>query len=69
MKRQDTKTELRTCINILAMTEVLHAEVPSFIGDTNVVKLSWKEATKPLAYTRALLVLLVLQVSYHASQI
>jgi hypothetical protein len=54
MKRQDTKTELRTCINILAMTEVLHAEVPSFIGDTNVVKLSWKEATKPLAYTRAL---------------
>jgi hypothetical protein len=36
------------------MTEVLHAEVPSFIGDTNVVKLSWKEATKPLAYTRAL---------------
>jgi len=51
------------------MLQVLHAEVPSFIGDTNVVKLSWKEATKLLAYTRTLLVLLVLQVSYHASQI
>ncbi|XP_023641268.1 uncharacterized protein LOC17891538 isoform X3 [Capsella rubella] len=48
--RQDIKTKIRSCINILAMTEVLHAETPSLIGDTRVVKLSWKEATKPLTY-------------------
>jgi len=29
MKRQDTKTELRTCINILAMTEVKNRAITS----------------------------------------
>ncbi|CAN6888646.1 unnamed protein product [Brassica oleracea] len=49
-KKQNATTGLRTCNNILAMTNVLHAKVPSFIGDKSV-SLSWKEATKTLAST------------------
>ncbi|XP_048612862.1 apoptosis inhibitor 5-like protein API5 [Brassica napus] len=49
-KKQNATTGLRTCNNILAMTNVLHAKAPSFIGDKSV-SLSWKEATKTLAST------------------
>ncbi|KAG5385250.1 hypothetical protein IGI04_036720 [Brassica rapa subsp. trilocularis] len=49
-KKQNATTGLRTCNNILAMTKVLHAKAPSFIGDKSV-SLSWKEATKTLAST------------------
>lgn len=43
---QNTTTGLRTCNNILAMTQPLHSKTPSFIGDKKI-NLSWKEAVKP----------------------
>ncbi|XP_042519192.1 apoptosis inhibitor 5-like protein API5 [Macadamia integrifolia] len=46
MKKQNTTTGLRTCNNILAMTQPLHSKFPSFIGDKKI-NLSWKEAVKP----------------------
>ncbi|XP_068664365.1 apoptosis inhibitor 5-like protein API5 isoform X2 [Aristolochia californica] len=45
-KKQNTTSGLRTCNNILAMTQPLHSKTPSFIGD-NKINLSWKEAVKP----------------------
>ncbi|OVA14487.1 Apoptosis inhibitory 5 [Macleaya cordata] len=47
-KKQNTTTGLRTCNNILAMTQPLRAKSPSFIGDKKI-NLSWKEAVKPSA--------------------
>ncbi|KAJ9690593.1 hypothetical protein PVL29_012977 [Vitis rotundifolia] len=44
-QKQNTTTGLRTCNNILAMTQPLHSKSPSFIGDKRI-NLSWKEATK-----------------------
>ncbi|GFS36465.1 apoptosis inhibitory protein 5 [Actinidia rufa] len=41
--KQNTATGLRTCNNILAMTQALHSKSPSFIGDTKI-NLSWKAA-------------------------
>ncbi|XP_058100666.1 apoptosis inhibitor 5-like protein API5 [Magnolia sinica] len=46
IKKQNTTTGLRTCNNILAMTQPLHSKSPSFIGDKKI-SLSWKEAAKP----------------------
>ncbi|XP_022892394.1 apoptosis inhibitor 5-like protein API5 [Olea europaea var. sylvestris] len=45
MQKQNTTTGLRTCNNILAMTQPLHPKSPSFIGDKRV-NLSWKETVK-----------------------
>ncbi|RWR96379.1 apoptosis inhibitor 5-like protein API5 isoform X1 [Cinnamomum micranthum f. kanehirae] len=45
-KKQETTTGLRTCNNILTMTQPLHSKSPSFIGDKKI-NLSWKEAVKP----------------------
>ncbi|XP_043702241.1 apoptosis inhibitor 5-like protein API5 isoform X2 [Telopea speciosissima] len=45
-KKQNTTTGLRTCNNILAMTQPLHSKSPSFAGDKKI-NLSWKEAVKP----------------------
>ncbi|XP_051129063.1 apoptosis inhibitor 5-like protein API5 isoform X2 [Andrographis paniculata] len=45
-QKQNTTNGLRTCNNILAMTQPLHAKTPSFIGDKRVT-LSWKEVAKP----------------------
>ncbi|XP_077251174.1 apoptosis inhibitor 5-like protein API5 [Tasmannia lanceolata] len=45
-KKQNTTTGLRTCNNILAMTQPLHSKSPSFIGDKKI-NLSWKEPVKP----------------------
>ncbi|XP_073140636.1 apoptosis inhibitor 5-like protein API5 [Henckelia pumila] len=45
-QKQNTTTGLRTCNNILAMTQPLHSKTPSFIGDKRI-NLSWKEAVKP----------------------
>lgn len=47
-QKQNATTGLRTCNNILAMTQPLHAKAPSFIGDTRI-NLSWKEAVKTVA--------------------
>ncbi|KAF8408996.1 hypothetical protein HHK36_005067 [Tetracentron sinense] len=47
-QKQNTTTGLRTCNNILAMTQPLHSKSPSFIGDKKI-NLSWKEAVKPSA--------------------
>ncbi|XXG61469.1 hypothetical protein AAC387_Pa05g0074 [Persea americana] len=47
IKKQSTTTGLRTCNNILAMTQPLHFKTPSFIGDKKKINLSWKEAAKP----------------------
>ncbi|GAB2298618.1 Apoptosis inhibitor 5 [Dionaea muscipula] len=44
-EKQNSTIGLRTCNNILAMTQPLHAKSPSFIGDKRI-NLSWKEATK-----------------------
>ncbi|GAB4831345.1 Apoptosis inhibitor 5 [Ancistrocladus abbreviatus] len=46
LQKQNSTAGLRTCNNILAMTQPLHAKSPSFIGDKRI-NLSWKEATKP----------------------
>ncbi|KAA8515184.1 hypothetical protein F0562_018363 [Nyssa sinensis] len=45
-QKQNSTTGLRTCNNILAMTQPLHSKSPSFIGDKRI-NLSWKEAVKP----------------------
>ncbi|XP_071930547.1 apoptosis inhibitor 5-like protein API5 isoform X1 [Coffea arabica] len=44
-QKQNTTTGLRTCNNILAMTQPLHSKSPSFIGDKRI-DLSWKETKK-----------------------
>ncbi|XP_057795922.1 apoptosis inhibitor 5-like protein API5 [Salvia miltiorrhiza] len=44
-QKQNATAGLRTCNNILAMTQPLHSKAPSFIGDQKI-SLSWKEATK-----------------------
>ncbi|KZV57552.1 apoptosis inhibitor 5-like [Dorcoceras hygrometricum] len=49
-QKQNTTAGLRTCNNILAMTQPLHAKTPSFIGDKRI-NLSWKEAVKSLPAT------------------
>ncbi|KAJ9671524.1 hypothetical protein PVL29_025296 [Vitis rotundifolia] len=45
-QKQNAATGLRTCNNILAMTQPLHSKSPSFIGDQKI-NLSWKKAAKP----------------------
>ncbi|XP_057947963.1 apoptosis inhibitor 5-like protein API5 [Malania oleifera] len=44
-QKQNATTGLRTCNNILAMTQPLHSKSPSFIGDRRI-NLSWKEVVK-----------------------
>ncbi|KAL3821231.1 hypothetical protein ACJIZ3_007136 [Penstemon smallii] len=44
-QKQNATTGLRTCNNILAMTQPLHSKAPSFIGDQKI-SLSWREVTK-----------------------
>ncbi|CAL9200338.1 unnamed protein product, partial [Musa hybrid cultivar] len=44
-EQQKTTTALHNCNNILAMTQLLHAKAPLFIGD-NKINLSWKEPMK-----------------------
>ncbi|KAI3800835.1 hypothetical protein L1987_28932 [Smallanthus sonchifolius] len=48
IQKQNATTGLRTCNNILAMTQPLHAKSPSFIGDKRI-NLSWNEALKTVA--------------------
>ncbi|XP_076944446.1 apoptosis inhibitor 5-like protein API5 isoform X2 [Bidens hawaiensis] len=48
---QNATTGLRTCNNILAMTQPLHSKSPSFIGDKRI-NLSWNEAVKTVAPTK-----------------
>ncbi|KAA8526790.1 hypothetical protein F0562_008981 [Nyssa sinensis] len=50
-QKQNSTTGLRTCNNILTMTQPLHSKSPSFIGDQKI-NLSWKEATKPSVPSR-----------------
>ncbi|XP_074357248.1 apoptosis inhibitor 5-like protein API5 isoform X1 [Apium graveolens] len=45
-QKQNATTGLRTCNNILAMTQPLHSKSPSFIGDKRI-NLSWMEVVKP----------------------
>ncbi|XP_073300828.1 apoptosis inhibitor 5-like protein API5 isoform X2 [Primulina huaijiensis] len=47
-QKQNATMGLRSCNNILAMTQPLHSKVPSFIGDKKIT-LSWKETTPTLA--------------------
>nr|XP_043625289.1 apoptosis inhibitor 5-like protein API5 [Erigeron canadensis] len=47
-QKQNSTTGLRTCNNILAMSQPLHAKAPSFIGDKRI-NLSWKDAIKTVA--------------------
>ncbi|KAL4585673.1 hypothetical protein LXL04_010297 [Taraxacum kok-saghyz] len=51
-QKQNATTGLRTCNNILAMTQQLHAKAPSFIGDKRI-NLSWKEAVKTAPQSNA----------------
>ncbi|CAI9087336.1 OLC1v1021386C1 [Oldenlandia corymbosa var. corymbosa] len=44
-QKQNAATGLRTCHNILDMTQPLHSKSPSFIGDKRI-SVSWKEAPK-----------------------
>ncbi|KAL2926822.1 Apoptosis inhibitor 5-like protein API5, partial [Bienertia sinuspersici] len=44
-EKQNATTGLKTCNNILAMTQLLHKSSPSFIGDMRI-NLSWKEPVK-----------------------
>lgn len=54
-KWQKATIGLRTCNNILAMTQLLHSKSPSFIGDQKIT-LSWKETVKPSAPSPAAVV-------------
>ncbi|KAJ6791954.1 apoptosis inhibitor 5-like protein API5 [Iris pallida] len=45
-EQQKSTTGLRVCNNILSMTQPLHSKSPTFIGDNNKMKLSWKEPAK-----------------------
>lgn len=45
IEKQNATTGLKTCNNILAMTQPLHKTSPAFIGDKRI-NLSWKEAVK-----------------------
>ncbi|KAL8159332.1 hypothetical protein V2J09_000869 [Rumex salicifolius] len=45
VEKQNATVGLRTCNNVLSMTQPLHAKAPSFIGDKRI-NLSWKEASK-----------------------
>ncbi|KAL6538317.1 hypothetical protein OROGR_012305 [Orobanche gracilis] len=45
-QKQKSTAGLRTCNNILAMTQSLHSKAPSFIGDQKISS-SWREVTKP----------------------
>lgn len=47
-QKQNSTTWLRTCNNILAMSQPLHSKTPSFIGDKRI-NLSWKEPVKTTA--------------------
>ncbi|XP_075521783.1 apoptosis inhibitor 5-like protein API5 isoform X1 [Primulina tabacum] len=47
-QKQNATMGLRSCNNILAMTQPLHSKVPSFIGDKKIT-LSWKETTPTVA--------------------
>ncbi|XP_076944445.1 apoptosis inhibitor 5-like protein API5 isoform X1 [Bidens hawaiensis] len=51
IQKQNATTGLRTCNNILAMTQPLHSKSPSFIGDKRI-NLSWNEAVKTVAPTK-----------------
>ncbi|XP_073050441.1 apoptosis inhibitor 5-like protein API5 isoform X1 [Primulina eburnea] len=51
-QKQNATTGLRSCNNILAMTQPLHSKVPSFIGDKKIT-LSWKETTPTVAAAAA----------------
>ncbi|KAK6149977.1 hypothetical protein DH2020_017502 [Rehmannia glutinosa] len=51
-QKQNAATGLRTCNNILAMTQPLQSKTPSFIGDKSI-NLSWKDAVKPSATSSA----------------
>ncbi|XP_074308055.1 apoptosis inhibitor 5-like protein API5 [Silene latifolia] len=44
-EKQNTAAGLKTCNNILAMTQPLHKNSPLFIGDKRII-LSWKEDAK-----------------------
>lgn len=44
-KQQKTLSGLRTCNNILSLTQPLHQKAPAFIGDKKI-NLSWKEVPK-----------------------
>ncbi|KAK9698000.1 hypothetical protein RND81_08G075900 [Saponaria officinalis] len=48
IEKQNATTGLKTCNNILAMTQSLHKSSPLFIGDKRI-NLSWKEAVKSAA--------------------
>ncbi|GER53455.1 apoptosis inhibitor [Striga asiatica] len=45
-QKQKATAGLRTCNNILAMTQPLHSKAPSFIGDQKKINLSWREVPK-----------------------
>ncbi|KAK6124226.1 hypothetical protein DH2020_042062 [Rehmannia glutinosa] len=51
-QKQNAATGLRTCNNILAMTQPLQSKTPSFIGDKSI-NLSWKDAVKPSSTSSA----------------
>nr|GMD86485.1 apoptosis inhibitor 5-like protein API5 [Ipomoea batatas]GME12001.1 apoptosis inhibitor 5-like protein API5 [Ipomoea batatas]GME14739.1 apoptosis inhibitor 5-like protein API5 [Ipomoea batatas] len=51
-QKQNATAGLRTCNNILAMTQPLHSKSPSFIGDKKV-NLSWREVPKSSAPSTA----------------
>ncbi|KAH9309493.1 hypothetical protein KI387_037404, partial [Taxus chinensis] len=50
VRKQNTATGLKTCNNILTMTQPLHSKAPTFIGDKKI-NLSWKESIKPAGTT------------------
>ncbi|KMT04551.1 hypothetical protein BVRB_8g182130 [Beta vulgaris subsp. vulgaris] len=49
-EKQNATTGLKTCNNILAMTQPLHKNSPSFIGDKRI-NLSWKEPVKSAVHS------------------
>ncbi|KAL1817904.1 hypothetical protein DCAR_0522403 [Daucus carota subsp. sativus] len=51
-QKQNATAGLRSCNNIISLTQPLHSKIPAFIGDEKI-NLSWKEAAKPSARSTA----------------
>ncbi|XP_051135860.1 apoptosis inhibitor 5-like protein API5 [Andrographis paniculata] len=53
-QKQNATAGLRTCNNILALTQPLHSKTPSFFSGDQKINLSWKEVPKAATTSTAL---------------
>ncbi|KAH7428147.1 hypothetical protein KP509_10G077800 [Ceratopteris richardii] len=53
LKQAKTTLGMRTCSNILSLTQPLHEKSPTFLGGDKKITLSWKETPKTVASANA----------------